>query len=62
MGVPAKIVQQQLGQASTETTLQICTHVVPNAQQKAINALERLLFPSCSQVADGDFIRDAVIH
>ena len=49
-GVPAKIVQQQLGHASVVTTLNIYTHVVPDSHRQAIADLEQKLFPSCSHV------------
>ena len=50
LGVPAKIIQQQLGHASVATTLNIYTHVVAETHRQAIVDLERVLFPSCSQL------------
>ena len=49
-GVPAKIVQQQLGHASVTTTLNIYTHAIADSHRQAIVDLEQVLFPSCSQV------------
>jgi len=45
-GVPVKIVQRQLGHAAVETTLNIYTHVVGETHRKAIEGLERVLFPN----------------
>src|SRR4030088_1450806 len=53
IGVPAKISQQQLGHATVKTTLNFYTHVIPDAHRRAIESLERALFPvvpKCSQV------------
>jgi len=50
LGVPAKVIQQQLGHASVSTTLDIYTHVVADTHRQAIVDLERLLFPKCSQL------------
>jgi hypothetical protein len=44
--VPVKIAQEQLGHASIATTLNIYTHVVDASHRKAIEALERELFPT----------------
>lgn len=44
--VPVKIAQEQLGHASIATTLNIYTHVVDASHRKAIEALERELFPN----------------
>jgi integrase len=49
LGVPAKIVQQQLGHASVATTLNIYTHVIAETHRRAIVDLEQVLFPNCSQ-------------
>ena len=46
LGVPVKVIQQQLGHAAVETTLNIYTHVVGETQRKAIEDLERVLFPN----------------
>jgi len=49
--VPVKIAQEQLGHSSISTTLNIYTHVVDASHGKAIEALERELFPRCSPIA-----------
>jgi hypothetical protein len=41
---PVKIAQKQLGYASITTTLNIYTHAVDASHQKAIEAVERVLF------------------
>jgi hypothetical protein len=41
-----KIAQEQLRHASISTTLNIYTHVVDASHRKAIEAVERELFPS----------------
>lgn len=46
LGVPGKVVQQQLGHASVETTLNTYTHVLPATHREAIANLECLLFPN----------------
>ena len=53
-----KIAQEQLGHASIATTLNIYTHVVDASHRKAIEALERELFPSVPKSPDG--LEDAV--
>jgi hypothetical protein len=40
VGVPVKIAQEQLGHASVQTTLNICTHVVDGSRRQAIEQLE----------------------
>jgi integrase len=50
--VPVKIAQEQLGHASIQTTLNIYTHVVDASHRKAIEAVERELFPSVPKSAD----------
>jgi integrase len=50
--VPVKIAQEQLGHASIQTTLNIYTHVVDASHRKAIEAIERELFPSVPKSAD----------
>jgi integrase len=50
--VPVKIAQEQLGHASISTTLNIYTHVVDASHRKAIEALERELFPSVPKLPD----------
>ena len=52
LGVPVKIAQQQLGHATVETTLKVYTHVVVETHRKAIEDLDRVLFPKCSQVRE----------
>jgi integrase len=51
--VPVKIAQEQLGHSSISTTLNIYTHVVDASHRKAIEALERELFPSVPRLPDG---------
>jgi integrase len=51
--VPVKIAQEQLGHASIATTLNVYTHVVDASHRKAIEALERELFPSVPKLPDG---------
>ena len=50
--VPVKIAQEQLGHASISTTLNIYTHVVDASHRKAIEAVERELFPSVPKSDD----------
>jgi len=50
--VPVKIAQDQLGHASISTTLNIYTHVVDVSHRKAIEAVERELFPSVPKSED----------
>ena len=50
--VPVKIAQEQLGHASISTTLNIYTHVVDASHRKAIEAVERELFPTVPESAD----------
>jgi integrase len=52
LNVPVKIAQEQLGHASISTTLNIYTHVVEASHRKAIEALERELFPSVPKSDD----------
>jgi hypothetical protein len=51
--VPVNIAQEQLGHSSISTTLNIYTHVVDASHRKAIEALERELFPSVPKLPDG---------
>jgi hypothetical protein len=51
--VPVKIAQEQLGHASISTTLNIYTHVVDASHRKAIEAVERELFPSVPKLPEG---------
>ncbi len=50
--VPVKIAQEQLGHASISTTLNIYTHVVDASHRKAIEAVERELFPTVPKSDD----------
>lgn len=50
--VPVKIEQEQLGHASISTTRNIYTHVVDASHRKAIEAVERELFPTVPKSAD----------
>jgi hypothetical protein len=50
---PVKIAQERLGHASIWTTLNIYTHVLAVSYRKAIEALERELFPSVPRLPDG---------
>jgi integrase len=52
LNVPVKIAQEQLGHASI-STLNIYTHVVDASHRKAIEAVERELFPSLPK-SEGD--------
>jgi hypothetical protein len=45
--------QYELGHSSISTTLNIYTHVVDASHRKAIEALERELFPSVPKLPDG---------
>lgn len=56
--VPVKIAQEQLGHASIATTLNIYTHVVDASHRKAIEAVERELFPTVPKSPDR--LEDAV--
>jgi hypothetical protein len=47
------IAQEQLGHSSISTTLNIYTHVVDASHRKAIEALERELFPSVPKLPEG---------
>ena len=51
--VPVNIAQEQLGHSSISTTLNIYTHVVDASHRKAIEALERELFPTVPKLPDG---------
>ena len=46
LGVPVKIAQKQLGHSAIETTLNVYTHAIPETHRRAIEDLERVLFPS----------------
>lgn len=46
IGAPAKVVQEQVGHAAIETTLGIYTHAFPETHRRAVENLERVLFPN----------------
>lgn len=46
LNVPVQIAQEQLGHASISTTLDLYTYIVDASHRKAIEAVERELFPS----------------
>ena len=46
LGVPVKIAHKQLGHATVETTLNIYTHAIPETHRRAVEDLERVLFPN----------------
>jgi integrase len=50
--VPVKIAQEQLGHAGIATTLNIYTNVVDASHRKAIEAVERELFPTVPKSPD----------
>lgn len=52
LGVPVKIAQQQLGHAAVETTLKVYTHVIPETHRRAVEDLERVLFPNVPKLDD----------
>lgn len=60
LGALAKVAQQQLGHASVDTTLRVYTHVVETTRRKAIEDLERVLFPSVPKLVpvaeSGEFV------
>jgi integrase len=52
LGTPPKIVQKQLGHARVETTLNIYTHAIAASHRRAVEHLEKKLFPAaCSDLA-----------
>jgi integrase len=53
LGVPVKIAQKQLGHATVETTLNIYTHAIPETHRRAVEDLERVLFPNVPKLGDG---------
>ncbi|HUZ45856.1 MAG TPA: tyrosine-type recombinase/integrase [Terriglobia bacterium] len=59
LGVPAKIAQQQLGHATVQTTLNLYTHTIPETHRRAVEALERVLFPNVPNSADSNNKNDA---
>jgi len=50
--VPVKISQEHLGHAGISRTLNINTHVVDASHRKAIETLERALFPTVPKSAE----------
>jgi len=60
LGVPAKVAQQQLGHAAVETTLKVYTHAIPETHRRAVEDLERVLFPNVPK-SDGFAERDGVV-
>lgn len=54
LGAPAKVAQQQLGHATVETTLNVYTHVIQDTHRRAIENLERVLFPNGPKLVDSD--------
>jgi integrase len=54
IGVPAKIAQQQLGHATVETTLNLYTHTIPGTHRRAVEALEKVLFPNVPKSDETD--------
>ncbi len=52
LGVPAKVAQQELGHAAVETTLKVYTHAMPETHRRAVEDLERVLFPNVPKLAD----------
>ena len=57
LGVPAKVAQQQLGHASPETTLNYYTHVIPETHRRAMDDLERVLFPNVPKLDGTEKLR-----
>ena len=53
LGVPVKVAQEQLGHASVETTLNVYTHVIQDTHRRAIENLERVLFPNVPKLSEG---------
>ncbi len=45
-GVPAKVVSEQLGHASSAFTLDVYSHVLPHMQEEAATRVETLLYPT----------------
>lgn len=60
LGVPVAVAQAQLGHADPRITLQIYTHVFPDAQRDAVDRLERfLLFPNVPKLTSGGGVEQA---
>lgn len=51
-GVPAKVVSEQLGHATSAVTLDVYSHVLPHMQAGAARRVEVLLFPHGTRCAD----------
>lgn len=62
LGVPAKVAQQQLGHATVETTLDVYTHAIPETHRRAVEALERVLFPNVPKLTESGERRGFVIQ
>ena len=62
LGVPAKIAQLQLGHATVETTLNIYTHAIPETHRRAVEDLERVLFPNVPKSEDRPHRLQSVIQ
>ncbi len=52
-GVPLKVVSERLGRANTQITADVCSHVLPDMQEEAADALERALARGHAQAAGG---------
>lgn len=52
LGVPVKIAQKQLGHATVETTLNVYTHTIPETHRRAMEQLERVLFPNVPKLEE----------
>src|SRR5262249_26467855 len=62
LGVRPKVAQKQLGHATIETTLNVYTHVVQDTHRKAIENLERVLFPNVPKLVGQEEGREVVIQ
>ncbi len=54
VGTPLKVLQTQLGHSSTQMTLGVYTHALPDAHKEAVAKLEAVLFPTVPISATGD--------
>lgn len=52
LGEPLRLAQAQLGHSDLGTTLQVYTHAVPESQRRAVDKLERVLFPNVPRLDD----------
>ena len=50
-GIHPKIVQERLGHASIQMTLDTCSHVAPGLQEAAANGFDDFLRPSANEPA-----------